>query len=127
VTGRGERGSAVVEFALVVPLLLLVALAIVQVAIVGRDRVLVEHAARVGARTASVDPDDAAVRGAVTAAAEPLDPATLSIDVERGAGFGAPVLVRVAVDVPIAMPLAGSLLPEAVRLVADVTMRQEFG
>jgi Flp pilus assembly protein TadG len=125
--GDGERGSAVVEFALVVPLLLLVALALVQVAVVGRDRVLVEHAARTGARLAAVDPDDHAVRAAVASALPPLDASSATIAIERGGAFGDPVRVRVSYDVPVAMPLAGWLLPSAIGVAADVTMRQEFG
>jgi Flp pilus assembly protein TadG len=127
VTLRPERGSSVVEFALVVPLLLLVALALVQVGVIGRDRVLVEHAARAGARTASVDPDDEAVRTAVAEAMRPLDPTSTTIVIERGGEFGAPVRVGVSFAVPVAMPLAGWLLPDAVVVAADVSMRQEYG
>jgi Flp pilus assembly protein TadG len=47
---RGEAGTAAVEFALVLPLLLVIALALVQVGLVIRDRLLVEEAARAGAR-----------------------------------------------------------------------------
>ena len=39
---RQERGSAAVEFALVVPLVLVLALALVQVGLVARDRLLVQ-------------------------------------------------------------------------------------
>jgi Flp pilus assembly protein TadG len=127
VSRRDETGSAVVEFALVLPLLLLVALALVQVTVVGRDRLLLQHAARAGAREAAVDADDAAVRQAVLDAAVPLDPAGVSVTVERAGGFGQPVLVRVAFDVPVAMPLAGWLLPASVHLAAQTAMRQEFG
>jgi Flp pilus assembly protein TadG len=124
---RRDAGSAVVEFALVMPLLLLVALALVQVAVLGRDRLVVEHAARAGAREAAVDSDDAAVRSVALDDAAPLDPARVSVTVERGGGFGAPVLVRVTYDAAVAIPLAGWVLPSAVRLEAAVTMRQEFG
>jgi Flp pilus assembly protein TadG len=47
---REERGTAAVEFALVLPLLLTVALALVEVGLLARDRLLVEAAARAGAR-----------------------------------------------------------------------------
>jgi Flp pilus assembly protein TadG len=127
VTRSDERGSAVVEFALVMPLLLLVALALVQIAVVGRDRLVLEHAARTGARQASVDPDDAAVRQVVDDAAAPLDPAGVVVEIHRGGAFGDPVVVRVAYDVPVAMPLAGWLLPVSVHLGTEVAMRQEFG
>jgi len=45
-----ERGTAAVEFALVLPLVLVVALALVQTGLLVRDRLLVEVAARAGAR-----------------------------------------------------------------------------
>jgi hypothetical protein len=123
----GERGSAVVEFALVVPLLLLVALALVQVTVVGRDRIVLQHSARAGAREASVNPDDGAVRAVAVDAAEGLDPAALDVVLTRPEAFGGPVVVRVEYDVPLGMPLAGWILPSGVHLVAEVTMRQEFG
>ncbi|MGZ8646525.1 MAG: TadE/TadG family type IV pilus assembly protein [Actinomycetota bacterium] len=47
---RSQAGSAVVEFALVLPLVLVVALSLVQVGLLVRDRLLVEAAARAGAR-----------------------------------------------------------------------------
>jgi Flp pilus assembly protein TadG len=45
-----ERGTAAVEFALVLPLVLVVTLALVQTGLLVRDRLLVEAAARAGAR-----------------------------------------------------------------------------
>jgi Flp pilus assembly protein TadG len=48
--GRYQHGSAVVEFALVLPLVLIVALGLVQVGLVVRDQLLVEAAARAEAR-----------------------------------------------------------------------------
>lgn len=48
--GANERGTAAVEFALVLPLLLMLTLALVQVGLLARDRLLVEAAARAGAR-----------------------------------------------------------------------------
>ena len=47
---RRHVGSAAVEFALVLPLVLVMALALVQVGLLVRDRLLVESAARAGAR-----------------------------------------------------------------------------
>lgn len=125
--GRDQRGSAVVEFALTLPLLLLVAVALVQVAVVGRDRLVLEHAARAGARVAAVDPSDDAVRSAALDAATGLEAAGVGVSVRRSEGLGQPVLVRVEYDVPVALPLAGWLLPSAVHLAAEVAMRQEFG
>jgi Flp pilus assembly protein TadG len=127
VTQGDERGSAVVEFALVMPLLLLVALALVQIAVIGRDRLVLEHAVRAGVRQASIDPDDAAVRQAIDDAVAPLDPAGVAVQIDRGGTFGDPVVVRVGCEVPVAEPLAGWLLPASVHLGTELAMRQEFG
>ena len=62
-----QRGSAAVEFALVLPLVLVVALALVQTGLLIRDRLLVEAAARAGARAAAVQDDAVAIRAAAVA------------------------------------------------------------
>ena len=60
-----QRGTAAVEFALVLPLVLTITLALLQVGLLVRDRLLVESAARAGARAAAVHDDPALVRSAV--------------------------------------------------------------
>ena len=51
---RSERGQASVELALVLPVLVLFLLGLVQTALVARDQVLLQDAARAAAREASV-------------------------------------------------------------------------
>ncbi len=121
-----ERGSAVVEFALVLPLLLVVALAFVQVGLLARDELLLVQAARAGARAAAVEPDDAAVHDAVAEAAVGLDPARLTVEVRRPVERGLPVTILLVYEAPIGVPAAGWLFPDDVSLHADATMRQEF-
>lgn len=123
---RLDRGSAAVEFALLLPILLLLLLALVQVGVLARDSLLLTQASRAGAREAAVQPSADAVDEAVRAAAVGLDPDRLRVDVAWSGGRGAPVTVTVAYDVPIASLLAGWLFPESVSLDARATMRQEF-
>ena len=52
-----QRGQATVELALALPLVCLLLLAVLQVAVVARDRLAVEHAARAAARAAAVSAD----------------------------------------------------------------------
>ncbi len=47
---NGERGSAVIEFALLLPVLLLILLAVVQVGVLASDQLVITQAARAGAR-----------------------------------------------------------------------------
>lgn len=124
---RRERGSAVVELALLLPVLFLVLLAVVQVGVIARDRLVLEEAARAGARAASVTLDEAEVRAAVLRAAGPLDPTRLELEVLREGAQGDVVAVEVRYRARVAEPIAGWLMPAKVDLGASAAMRQEVG
>ena len=122
-----EDGSAVVEFALLLPILFLVLLAAVQVGLLARDQLLLTQAARAGAREAAVSFDEERVREIALEAAPGLDPARLDVGVVREGAQGSAVTVVVAYRAAIAAPLAGWLMPVSVELHASATMRQEIG
>jgi Flp pilus assembly protein TadG len=122
----GERGSSAVEFALLLPILLFVLLALVQVGVLARDAIVLTQAARAGAREASVQSSTDAVEQAARDAAPGLAPDRLSVDVAWSGERGSPVTVSVAYEAPVASLLAGWLLPASVSLSASATMRQEF-
>ncbi|MGH2672776.1 MAG: TadE/TadG family type IV pilus assembly protein [Actinomycetota bacterium] len=124
---RGESGSAVVEFALLLPVLLLLLLAVVQVGVLASDRLLLAQAARAGAREAAIQEFDDAVREAATSAGAGLDPERLRLEVTRTGSRGSPVTVSLSYDVPIVGVLAGWLLPATVTITTAATARQEFG
>jgi TadE-like protein len=122
-----EPGSATVEFALVLPLVLLVVLGLVQVGLVVRDRLLVEAAARAGARAAAVQDNPVAIRDAALAAAPGLDHAEARVDVARSGSRGDPVGVHLEYDDAFRVPLVSWLVGSGVTLTADAAARQEFG
>jgi Flp pilus assembly protein TadG len=117
----------VVEFALLLPILLVVLLALVQVGVLARDRLALAQAARAGAREAAITDAQADVIEAATAAGAGLDPNRLRFAIERAGIRGSPVTVSLSYDVPVAAALAGWLLPSVVTLDATATARQEFG
>ena len=114
-----ERGQSTVEFALVLPLVVLAVLAVIQVGLVVRDHVAVVHAAREAARAASVDPDPGR---AVRAAHRTLGGA----DVQVGGRpkVGEPIAVTVTYRSVTDLPLVGVLFPDPV-LRARAEMRVE--
>ena len=120
------RGSAAVEFALVLPLVLIVVLALVQVGLFVRDRQLVEAAARAGARAAAVQDDPSEVRAMSLAAAPGLDPALTAIDIARTGTRGDPVEVRVTYTDPARVPLVAWLVGNGVTMSSSAVARQEF-
>lgn len=121
----GERASASVEFALVLPLVLILAMALVQVALLAKDQLVVTGAARAGARQAAVSTDDAAVRQAVVDEAVSLDPSRLDVVVDRLGGIGTSVSVSVRYQAPIVVSLVRWLFQGDVPLSATASMRQE--
>jgi Flp pilus assembly protein TadG len=125
--GKGERGSAAVEFALVLPLVLMMALALVQVGVFIKDQIVVQEAARAGARQAAVTTDDQEVQQVAHDAAVSLNPDLLDVSVTRDGGAGAAVTVNVAYHAPIDVPLVAWLFPGAVEIAGEATMRQEVG
>ena len=118
VQGR-DRGQAAVETALVLPLLLAVVLALVQVGLLVRDHVLVVHATREAARAAAVDP----TVETATAAAE-LDPARLHVDIGGSRSAGGRLRIAVSYRPKLEVPIVGRLFP-AVSIREELTVRVE--
>jgi hypothetical protein len=117
VTG-GERGQALVEFALVLPVLLVIALAIAELSTLGVARLALEHAAAEGARTAALTNDDRLVRGSISAAAAPLDGGQVDVVIDppqaqRGSDPRG-TLVHVRLRYAVAAPLSFIGLPSLV-------------
>lgn len=77
-----DDGQALVEFSLVLPVILVLAVAIVQLAELGVARLALEHAAAEGARTGALTNDDELIRDSVAAAVAPLDPDAVAVEIE---------------------------------------------
>lgn len=121
--GRGgsHRGQATVELALGLPVVCLAVLLVLQLALVGRDAVLVHHAAREAARAAAVEPWASAARAGAVASTTALDPTRLEVDLSRRGGR---VTTEVRYRSVTGLPMLGALVPDP-ELAASVTMREE--
>ncbi len=110
-----------IEFALVLPLVLILLLGIVEVAVVARSELQLVHAAREGAREAAASPDTrrsvAAVRAALGNAGH-----AVRISVRRPAHIGDKATVKVSLTHTVVAPLFGGF---SVELKAQSTMRVE--
>lgn len=115
---RHDRGQATVELALTLPFLCTLVLGVVQVAVLGRDRLAVQLAAREAARAAAVTADvQAAAAHGVAAVALPGVEIVLH---DRGDTVRA---VATYID-PTDVPLIGVFLPD-IAVHAEVTMAVE--
>ncbi len=110
---RNESGQAMVEFALVAPILFTILFAIVQFGIVFMNSVALTDAVRVGARKATVSRSAADPSGATTAAvlgaANDLNKSTLSgrITVSTPGGWTPGDSVTVSATYPYSINILG--------------------
>jgi len=117
-----ESGSATVEFALVLPLLLLVLLASVEVMIVARSQLQLGHAAREGAREAATTPDLDRAIAAVHRSLDEGGAARVRVSIDRQQHVGGIARVTATLRHSIAAPLFGGL---TVTLTSSAAMRVE--
>jgi Flp pilus assembly protein TadG len=124
-----DDGQATVEVALVLPVIVLLLMAVVQVGLIVHDRLLVTGAAREAARAFAVS-GSAEVAQRAARAPGGLVSERLRVHVTRelasvpDASGVSLVVVRVTYTVVTDVPLAGSLLPD-IDVVADAVMSSE--
>ncbi|NNC40134.1 MAG: pilus assembly protein [Acidimicrobiia bacterium] len=121
--GAQERGSATVEFALVIPIVLLVLFTLVEVVVVGRVQIELLGAARQGARVAATNPDPGVAVEAVHAALGENLANQVIVTVERPAVVGREAVVSLSLSHRLASALFGGV---PVDLAARSVMRVEL-
>ena len=117
--GRDDEGQATVEFALTIPILLLVLLGAVQVFVVLVDRLHLVHVTREATRAASVSGDPVVAVRRVLERAWPD-----RVVSQRVSDDGTLVSVTVELVNPTDVPIIGRFLPD-VRLAESLTMLAE--
>ncbi len=113
---RRDGGQAIIEFALVLPVLLAAAFAIVLVAEIGVARLALQHATAEGARAGALTNDDEIIRATLAAAVAPLSPDRVSTAIEPPAveaprtsdPRGSLLTVRASYALPIPLSFVGA-------------------
>ncbi|HET9808605.1 MAG TPA: TadE family protein [Candidatus Limnocylindria bacterium] len=126
-----ERGQAIVEFALVLPTLLVVALAMVLVAELGIARLALQHATAEAARAGALTNDDEQIRGTLAATVAPLAPDRVTSAIapsqveppRNGDPRGSLLTVRASYSLPVPLGFVG--LPSFV-VTASASRRIEW-
>ena len=118
-----EAGQSAVELALALPVIFLLLLALLQTAVIVRDKVALTHAAREAAREAAVHDDRSAPRRAAVSRSG-LDPDRLTVRVTGQQRGSRRVSARLSYEVPTEVPILGLLIPD-VTLRAAASMRRE--
>ena len=128
---RRDQGQAIVEFALVLPVLLVAAFAIVFTAEIGVARLALQHATAEAARAGALTNDDDAIRETLLAAVAPLSAERIVTGIEppvtepprTSDPRGTLLTVSASYEIPMALGFAG--LPR-VTVSARATRRIEW-
>ena len=104
---RQDRGASMVEFALILPVLVLLIFGLVEFGRGYNAQITLTHAAREGVRTLAVTKDSGEAVQATKDAATSLDPAQVSVST-TACNPGSPTSVNAAYPFTYNIPLFGS-------------------
>ncbi len=99
-SGTGQRGTALIEFALVLPMLIVLTFLVVDLSRAFMMKSLLDQAAREGARTLAADSTSARAMAMATnlTTAAGLDPSRVTVTYDQAVAQGDPVTVTVSAD-----------------------------
>ncbi|MEM7286963.1 MAG: TadE family protein [Actinomycetota bacterium] len=101
----GDRGVTAVEFAIILPLLLLLVFGIIEFGRAYQARLTVTHAAREGVRVLAVTENQAAAEAAALAATTGLDAGSVSV---TGTPCAAGLPAEMVVTYPVTIEIPGT-------------------
>ncbi len=123
-----RRGQALVEMAIVLPILLLVLMGIIDFGRIYHGSLTVTAAAREAARQAALGANDDEIRQTAVAAATSLPAAALEVEISPTPGNrypGTAITVEVSCRMPILTPIMQGLLDSPFTVRGQAVMKKE--
>jgi Flp pilus assembly protein TadG len=125
---KSSSGQALLEFALVLPLFVLLTFGVIEVSKIGYSYVTLNNAVRSGTRVASVGGLDEEITNTIATSSTYLDQTLLNITIipeEMGRRSGSQVTVVASYPVYLSTPIISQVLPNPVTVNSSLTMRIE--
>ena len=125
---KSSSGQALLEFALVLPLFVLLTFGVIEVSKIGYSYVTLNNAVRSGARVASVGGLDEEITNTIATSSTYLDHTLLNITIipeEMGRRSGSQVKVVASYPVYLSTPIISQVLPNPVTVNSSLAMRIE--
>lgn len=126
---KQEKGQALVEFAIILPVLLLLIMGILQFGMMLNAYLAIENAAREGARTGIAGSSDAEIRQSIISISPSLDSENLNVTItpdETNRKSGDTLTVSVAYSYKLTVPIISNIFNDAVILNGQTSMRVEW-
>lgn len=123
---KSEKGQSLVEFALVIPVLILILLAIVDFGRVYHVYLTIDHAGREAARAASIGKDDGTVQSVAVNYSESINLTTGQVAISPSGTRSSGTEVKITITHPITFltPVIGEIVGP-LTLTDTTTMRVE--
>jgi Flp pilus assembly protein TadG len=125
---KNEKGQSLVEFALILPLVLLLLMGIVEFGVMINTYLKIENASREAARSGIVGSTDAEINTLVTSISPGLDSSRLKTEVtpqQSSRKAGNTLTVRVSYEYRLTVPIISNLFNKAITLKSQTSMRIE--
>lgn len=125
---KNQSGQALVEFAIILPILILIIMGILQFGMMLNTYLTIENASREGARTGIVGSSDAEIKNLITDISPTLDSRDLTVTITpQGASrqSGTTLTVKVSYNYKLTVPIISSIFNNAIVLNGQTSMRIE--
>ena len=127
---KNQRGQALVEFTIVLPILMLLIMGIFQFGMMLNAYITIGNAAREGARAGIIGSSDAEIQNLIISTSPSLKPENLTVSItpsETNRISGGTLAVNVTYNYKLTVPIISSLFNNVAVLKGQTTMRVEWG
>lgn len=124
---RNQKGQSLVEFAIILPLILLIVMGIAQFGLLFNSYLTIQNATREGARTGVVGGTNSEIRQSILNTSPYLkeDNLTIHINPKDNRRSGETLTVQIIYSYPLTVPIINNILGKAIQLNAQTSMRIE--
>ena len=125
---KNEKGQSLVEFAILLPLLLLLLMGILEFGIMLNSYLTINNASREGARLGIVSGSNLEIEKLISKTSPTLDTAKLIVNITPMEGIrksGDTITVEVIYNYKVIIPIISNILNNVVVLKAQTSMRME--
>jgi Flp pilus assembly protein TadG len=125
---NNQKGQALVEFAIVLPILIMLVMGILQFGMMLNAYLTIENASREGARAGIVGSTDSQIQTLIIADSPTLDPQSLTVTItpqQASRQSGGTLSVRVTYKYKLTVPIISNIFNNAVVLNGQTSMRIE--
>ena len=125
---RNEKGQSLIEFAIILPLLLLLLMGILEFGVMLNSYLSINNSAREGARLGIVDGSNSEIKQLITNISPNLNSENLTVNITPLDGSrtsGDTLSVEVIYNYQVTIPIISNILNDVVVLKAQTSMRIE--